>query len=423
MSQLDYQQIDAPFRQSLIRPAVPNRGRAGGGGGSMPQMGWIGDQGNYDNDAMRLQNAQNLAVARRQQGQGQATSSERYMSGGPSPIQKAIVASKQAMLAQSLSGNETDEEKSQLGELAGNPNLPLNEFQRVLSAKPRKTAPAQQPHNWGGQQPQQSDETVDVPKGAFAGQQMQRGDILMNGSKGMTASLGFTEPQQGGGEDSVVNMVNAFKGKVPNEVLTGVQQAINSGMNPQQAFAHLQQAAQQQGAGQQREEAGQQRQQMTQQRQKLSVLTHQQNQLHQDVTKMHSQLTQYGINPDGPESDAQQAGPEALAMYRAYHQKGQLYQNLQQQIEGGIQNMGGQQEQQPQGGQADLRNLPADYQMNGSAQAPATGHVPHAQFGPDGQVVQGSRGPISPDIAAHYIRRTGSKEAGMAAAQAEGWQL
>lgn len=391
MSQFNSQQIDAPFRQALIRPAAPNRGRAGGGSGSMPQMGWIGDQGNYDNDAMRLQNAQNLAVARRQQGQGQAASSERYMSGGPSPIQKAIIASKQAMLQQSLSGNESDEEKSQLGQLANNPDLALPDFQRVLGSRRKPAAQSQQTqHNWGGQQPQEPDQSVNIPKGTFAGQQMQRGDILMNGPKGMTASLGFTEPQQGGGEDSVVNMVNAFKGKVPNEVLTGVQQAINSGMNPQQAFAHLQQAAQQQGAGQQREEAGQQRQQMTQQRQKLSALTHQQNQLHQDVTKMHSQLTQYGINPDGPESDAQQAGPEALAMYRAYHQKGQLYQNLQQQIEGHINSVGTDQNagDNPAGGQVDLKNLPSNYMANsGGSALQWNGH----QFQP-GQIIKGKDG-------------------------------
>lgn len=362
MSQFNSQQIDAPFRQALIRPARPSRG--GGGGGDMPQMGWIGDHsGDYDNDAMRLQNAQNLAVARRQQGQGQSASSERYMTGGPSPIQKAIIASKQAMLQQSLSGNESDEEKSQLGQLANNPDLALNDFQRVLGSRRKPAAQSQQAqHNWGGQQPQEPDQSVNIPKGAFAGQQMQRGDILMNGPAGQTASLGFTEPQQGTGEDSVVNMVNAFKGKVPDEVLSGVQQAINSGMNPQQAFAHLQQAAQQQGAGQQREEAGQQRQQMTQQRQKLAAMTHQQNQLHQDVSKMHSQLQQYGINPDGPESDAQQAGPEALAMYREYHQKGQLYQNLQQQIEGSLQG-GGQQEQQAGG----MQNTPDNYVMGGQA--------------------------------------------------------
>jgi hypothetical protein len=49
-------------------------------------------------------------------------------------------------------------------------------------------------------------------------------------------------------------------------------------------------------------------------------------------------------------------------------------------------------------------------------------HIPHVQFDKQGKVVAGSRGAITPDIAAHYIRRTGSVEAAKAAAAAEGWQ-
>lgn len=292
----------SPFTQALQigRP----RQRYGGGGGNMPQMGWIGDHSADDmnNPAMRLQMAQSLAAAK-----GQAATSEQGF-GGVSPIQRAITQAKGAMLS-GAGDIDDDTEKSQFETLRDNPDVDLGSFQKVLamrnsSARANRVKPGPTQHDFGQTEDQGGD--MPISKGAFAGQTLKPGDAVV----GDQVSLGNGSSQQSA-PDPVVQMVQAFKGQVPDEGLMAAQHAINSGVPISDVYNHLQMAAQQGTRQASAAQSTESKQAMQAKRKRVSDL----NKQNQDLMKAH-----YGFAGANSEADFQGNDPDTVAERGAYQQ-------------------------------------------------------------------------------------------------------
>lgn len=254
------------------------------------------------NPAMQLQTAHNLAMARRGRGgrggTGQTATSQQAASGS-SPIQKSVNAAKAAVLG--AAGDLDDNAREQLGVLRDDPNVPLDKFEGALhtvrQGQPKKAAakaPAQQ-HDFAGQPAPVADPnagTMSITRGhganAISPEAMHEASMRvktgnMNGpvtnfadltaGQGGWQATGLNGPAIQPPVDPVVQMVNSFKGHVPDEILNAAQHAINSGMTPTQAYGHLQTAAQQYTSGGQRQAHQQQIAQQQQQRQQVTQRT------------------------------------------------------------------------------------------------------------------------------------------------------
>jgi hypothetical protein len=335
-SGLDMASMFSPLRRSLIR-------------GPMPWQQPLDVQ----NPAQRLRAAQQLAVARRQRGQGQSGSHPTQGMGGTSPLTEAVSKAK-ALVLNSVVGQDAPEE---LQSLRDNPNVDLQSFEHLVkiwhAANPQQHtfAPAADPNAGtismtqgsgkrlgpdGKPMPVVSRQSLNRTAGAMS-QGMQPGErIALNPNGNGFNITGAGAPQQA---DPIVSMVNAFRGHVPDEILAGAAQAINSGMNPQMAFAHLQQAAQHQAmltAQSQHQEQVAGQHQADQRHRDQQAASRQQ---HQDMQKELSQIAKGHpeIDFEGDASQFVGNDPETLKEKAIFDR----YQQMKT----------GQQPGQPQGGQ------------------------------------------------------------------------
>ena len=209
------------------------------------------------NPAQRLQTAYGMRQGRQQGGQSGMMPGGSVGNNAANPQTASIMKS---MAAADLLGNDMDDNWKKLRD---DPSVSPQQFEQMARQHAaRRQAPQ---HDFSGNAAEQQQHPAGTNMalgnkgigGMFGGRaSLKPGGIAMKGPAGLTSAMApAQQPQQA--EDPVVGMVNAFRGHVPDEQLAAVQQAINAGMPPQAALAHLQQAAQHQqmiAAGNQRQQ-------------------------------------------------------------------------------------------------------------------------------------------------------------------------
>lgn len=335
MSQLDpAMDIFSPLRHSLLRP------------NQMAQA--MGQPLDIQNPAQRLRAANTLNMAR-QAGRGAGGQTGTHPQGpqGRSPLTDALVKAK----AMVLSGMAQDEIPDDLKSLRDDPNVDLASFQHVAQ---QYAAKHPQQHNFGGQQTNPNAGTISIAPGSgrdgrtpMSGQQLREGMYAAHkqfSAPGQVQGLGGDDtgvhgyqisgvgPQQQA--DPVVQMVNAFRGRVPDQMLAAAGAAINSGIPAQQVFNHLNTMA----SGEQRQEASAQQHQADQQHRDQTAAARQQ---HSDMQKQlaatQKRLEQEGIDVDGDDGQFVGNDPDTLRLKGEFDK----YQAMRKQSQGGGQ--GGQQ--------------------------------------------------------------------------------
>jgi len=335
-----------PLHQSLIPPALMARLA----GNLQPMAGGVAPG---QNPAMQLQNAHSHMRNRRNNA-GMPPSANR----GITPVQRAMMAAKEASDQQQQSQQDPPPEGAgtmSIQQGAGRDGRPVMSAQRLLAAGDQFNRENQimgkQGENanaiWNPLDPQ----TFHLQPGSA----QQVANQVEHAQRIGYQVTGAGQPQQQQ-PNPWANVLQQFKGHVPDEHLSLVDQGVQSGMlSPQQGFQHLYSAMQQAQAGQNRQQQVQSRQHMQQTHQQLT-----------DLRRKDQELAKQNFGFSGINSDQDVQNDPALL--NAYHQH-QQYQNQIGTLEGQLE--GGGQEQQQQTAQQ-----PANKPM-AVARNPQTGEVLH----------------------------------------------
>ena len=265
------------LNQALIRP--------------QQMAGMMQPQLDPTNPAMRLQAANALGAARR----GSAGMMPGGYSSGPSgdPMAQNIMKAKSLVLNSEMNGDE--EIPDELKKLRDDPSVPMQTFEHLVKTYAANKAASQGPkqHNFGGEQ---APPPMVIPKGQFAGQSLNQGDILMKGPQG-TMRENAPAPQQQA-QDPIVQMHDSLKSAgVPEQALAQWRALAQSGATPQQLYAagqHLVSQNQQAGPDT-KEQRTEQHQQFTEHKAVLDELQKKQKAMEEEDPGL---LRGHARNPD-----------------------------------------------------------------------------------------------------------------------------
>jgi hypothetical protein len=353
--------MTTPFHQSLIPPQLLARLA-----GNMQPM--AGGMSPMDNPARQLQNAHNHVRNRRNQAGMRPNDPSSGV--GPSPMQRSVMAAKTAQ-DQQADSQQQDAPPPGAGTMSiqqgsGRDGRPVMNAARILDAGDKFTRENQIMGKTG----ETANAFWDTPPAAFLqpGTAQQVSNQLQHAQNIGYQVTGAGQPQPAQ-QNPWGSVLSQFKGHLPDEQLSLVDQGVQNGMlTPQQGFQHLYSAMQQSQAGQARQQSAQGREHTQQTRQQLSDLRRQ----NQQIMHQHRDIDWGGDASQFAGDD--QTTQQYRQLFNQYHQNEQTMDALTKQLEGG-------------GGQ----NQPANEQQ-GKEQW-SGGHV---SFGGQqfqvGQVIQGRDG-------------------------------